>query len=426
MTFTLYPIGREAGYNMEYYNLNDSTYRNIINSFNRRYKIKLQLLGFRDDVIGEIVKDLSMTAQGQININYQHLTRKSCSLTLINVEKKYIPSQDNLIWVERKFKLWIGVTNGTDIYWFSQGIFVTQDATADNGTVNVEAIDKGGVLDGTLKTGCLDTQYIIEAGAPIAKLIKDTLMIDMIESNQINKMQILSRPLDSMPPIIDRDFNNILTQAKISLDANSYIGDLFVTLAENYGADVYYNNNGQMIFSRSIDASRIDEYSFIGAQWHFKDLTSEFSAPNYTYKFDGINCVTVYTNSSTLKNVSYTAYNNSPLSPLRVSAVGVRRLDAKEIDYIDVKEEEMQRRCKDYADYLLLKESLLGMNISFNSPIIPHLDVNKPILISDKLKNLDAERYIVQSISIPLGAAEMNITASNVNWLPNTTDIEKS
>lgn len=411
---------------MEYYNLNTSAYRNMITSPNRRYQIKLQLLGIYDDVIGEITKDLSIDAQGQINVNYQQLTRRSCSLTLINVEKKYIPDQDNLIWVERKFKLWMGITDGTDYFWFSQGIYVTQDATADNGVVNIEAIDKGGVLDGTLKTGRLDTQYIISSGVPIAKLIKDTLMLDMIESNQLSKMQVLSRPLDTIPPIINRDFNNILTQAEISLDANSYIGELFITLAENYGADVYYNGNGQMIFDRSMTASHIDEYSFVGAQWHFKDLTSEFQNPNYTYKFDGVNCVTVYTNSSTLKNVSHTAYNNSPLSPLRVSSIGVRRADAKEIDYIDVNEDEMQRRCKEYADYLLLKESLLGMNISFNSFIIPHLDVNKPILISDKLKNIDSERYIVQSMTIPLGAAEMNITATNVNWLPNTVDVEAS
>jgi hypothetical protein len=411
---------------MEYYNLTNDEYERILNSFSCQYKIKVQLLGCYEDVVGEITKDVSIDAQGQININFQQLTRRSCSLTLINIDKKYVPSPDNVVWVDRKFKLWIGATNGENVYWFSQGVFVTQDASADNGTVNIEAIDKGGVLDGTLKTGCLDVQYIIKSGSAISKLIKDTLMINMTDSSRLGGLQITTRLLDSIPPIIDWEFNNMTTQADISLDANSYIGNLFTSLADGYGADVYYNGNGQMVFSKSVTASRIDEYNFIGAQWHFKDLTSQFQNPNYTYKFDGVNCVTVYTNSSTLKNVSYTAYNNSPLSPLRVGAVGVRRLNSQEIDYVAGKVSDMEKRCRDYADYLLLKESLLGMSISFNSPIIPHLDVNKPILITDKLKNLNAERYVVQSITIPLGAGEMNISATNVNWLPNTVDIEKS
>lgn len=71
-----------------------------------------------------------------------------------------------------------------------------------------------------------------------------------------------------------------------------------------------------------------------------------------------------------------------------------------------------------------MKESFLGMTLNFDSPIIPHMDVGKPIGITDKKFKLDNSVFIVQSITIPLSAGAMNISAANINWLPNNFDIE--
>ena len=162
---------------MEYFNRYTSNYINAIKKHHNVYKVRLELLGYFENVIGEITKDLSITAQGQININYQPITRRSCSLTLINVDKKYTPSPDNPFWYERKFKLWIGVVDGDDIYWWAQGVYFTQSATSDGNSVSIEAIDKGGALDGTLGMNAADVQYIVPSGSNISKLIKDTLML---------------------------------------------------------------------------------------------------------------------------------------------------------------------------------------------------------------------------------------------------------
>jgi hypothetical protein len=132
----------------------------------------------------------------------------------------------------------------------------------------------------------------------------------------------------------------------------------------------------------------------------------------------------VYTNSSTLENVSYTAFNNNPVSPLRVGLVGVRRMEDAEIDYIDVSQGEMLEKCKQYAQYLLIKESLRGMNVTFESPIIPHLDVNRTIGITDKANKMYNDTFVIQSITMPLYAGTMSISATNINWLPNKANIE--
>ena len=123
-------------------------------------------------------------------------------------------------------------------------------------------------------------------------------------------------------------------------------------------------------------------------------------------------------------NLSYTAYNVNPMSPLAVGKVGLRQMESKEIDYIDTSNGDMRDRCQQYAVMLLHKESMIGMSLSFNCPIIPHLDVNNTIGITDEYQNIYAETFVIQSITIPLGAGAMSISATNINWLPSNINIE--
>ena len=94
-------------------------------------------------------------------------------------------------------------------------------------------------------------------------------------------------------------------------------------------------------------------------------------------------------------------------------------MDSKEIGYADVTESDMAKLCKQYAEYLLIQEALRGASVTFNSPIIPHLDVNRTISITDKLQNFDREIFVIQSITIPLSSEMMSISATSINWLPN-------
>ena len=62
--------------------------------------------------------------------------------------------------------------------------------------------------------------------------------------------------------------------------------------------------------------------------------------------------------------------------------------------------------------------------IDLRGIIVPHLDVNQVITITDRTKELDSERFVVQSITIPLSAGEMTVQAVSTAILPNDTDIE--
>lgn len=444
---------------MEYFNNNTSAYRTALKrNAIIRYLIKIELLTYGETAIGEITKDLNVDAQGQITINYKQLTRRSCSLTVANVENKYLPSPDNLIWYNRKFKLWIGIMDDHgDIYWWSQGVFLTVSATANAHTVSIEAVDKGGALDGTLKTNIAEVQYVLKSGSTITDIVRDVLSLNMgagVVMSNSTAYAGASMPIDPIPPLIDISYNDKKIKADISVDANNYIGKLLTDMADNYGADIYYDTNGYMRLSAQADVFLNDGYKYMGHQWDFVNLSAGFSDPNYQYSFDGCNAVTVYTSLSSdaqallnaqqenkqseeesenladtveiikVQNVSYTAYNVNPMSPIRVSAVGLRRMENVEIDYIDTTQSDMHDRCKQYAVMLLHKQTLVGTNLTFRCPIIPHLDVNNTIGITDEYQNIDAATFVIQNITIPLGAGSMEVTATNINWLPSNLEIE--
>lgn len=405
---------------MEYLNQVTPHYLYSLKNNQGHYKLKLEILSSFEQALGEIIKDISITAQGQININYQQLTRRSCTLTLINVDKKYTPDQNRWFWINRKFKLWIGLQNNDDVYWFSQGVYYAQSVSGDSHVLNIQGIDKGGALDGTLKLNMSDCKYIVETGSTISDLVRHTL--------QINDGANI---LDPIKPLIDMDFNKVIIETETSINQGEYIGALLSDIATSYSADIYYDTDGRLRFHKLCDGQRVDGYNYMGIDYWFDDGNARYSASTLDYSYDCINSVTVYTNISvqdsdgnTVENVSYTAYNKNPKSPLNIFAVGIRRMEAVEVKYIaKLSHDEMTERCRQTAEYYLLQNSMQNLSISFNSNIIPHLDVNKVVAITDKAKELESERFVIKSITIPLSAGEMNIQATSIDMLSCDSNI---
>lgn len=414
---------------MEYFNKYDSVYERALRSFNRHYKIKLELLTYGETVLDEIVKDISLTAMGQITKSSEQLNRTACNLTLINVDNKYSPMNDHTFWFNRKFKLWIGLVVGSDTYWWSQGVYYTTNATGDNHILSIQGVDKGGSLDGTLKTGMADYEMVVEVGSNLKDLINDILMFDTGISNH----SILSttgssaaQPIDPILPLIDTKYNDITLQQEINLNSDTYIGEILKEIASQYNAEIFYNNEGRLVFQHLGNGDMLNVYSTMPSLWNFDFSESGFTAESIEYQYDSINAVTVYTNATDedIENVSYTAYNNNPLSPMRIGAIGVRRMESQEISYIaGLTKEQMIQRCKEYANYLLFKNSLVKMSVPFTSYIIPHLQVNRPITITNKYQGIDSKTFLVDNYTIPLGSGSMSIQATNLQWLPTDTDI---
>ena len=586
---------------MEYFDIYTNEYIAALKNGNNRYIIRLELLSDDEKVTGSITQDLEAST-GQITINYEQITRRSCSLTLINVERKYLPSKNSPLWFNRKFKLWIGLVVRDNIYWWSQGMFYIKSVFCENNVVTLEGVDKGGALDGTLKTGMTNMQYVIKRGGKLVDVLKETLALQVGGDDIIVRGNLRmggERPIDCALPYINVAYNKQIIQSEVSLDINSYVGDLLVNLAEMYDAEGYYDTNGHFIFEPTIDNYG---YNYSPTQWTFSDLSATYESPVYEYSFEGENAVCVYTNASGegIVNVAYTAYNTNPLSPLNIG-IGIHRAQDIEIPYYysdnsqeitarksdlaeiqsEISEKEIDitqtvygnidtnnrqklvwtqenlerfetelsswgyddpeellgsystvmgtsseydgveiayspilqtdsgavlldasvvdtyistlitnagegwttedllaldiqgltisdieinkliadvgetaihtgeamhyvgkdgalalaekdlyeaehkneiqqiKDCRSAANYYLKRNSMLGMSLSFNCPIIPHLDVNKTIEITDQYVDIANGIFVVQEITIPLGSNSMSISATNINWLPN-------
>lgn len=404
---------------MEYFNVFTDEYISALKMGNNKYLMRLEILADDESSVGDITKNLEAVS-GQININYEQITRRSCNLTIANVEDKYLPNKNSDFWFNRKFKMWIGVIAGDNIYWWSQGVFYTKSASYTSGTLNIESVDKGGALDGALKIGMTDVEYVISQGANLSETLRQTLALSVGSSDLAIRGNMRlggDKPLDVIAPKIHTDFSKQIIQSQVTAANNAYIGELITQIAELYNAEAYYDINGYFVFEPAIDNYG---YNYSPTLWSFSDLSASYETPDYEYSFDGENAVCVYTNSSDagIVNVSYTAYNTNPLSPLNIS-IGIHRAPDIEIEYYDTSEEQMIKDCRSSANYYLKKHSMLGMQLNFNSPIIPHLDVNKTIEVTDKYADIDEGIFVVQSITIPLSSSAMNISATNINWLPN-------
>lgn len=405
---------------MEFYNHRDKNYDNILNNGTKQYYIKVELLSHWENVIGEISSDISFDDVGTININKEQGCRRSCSLSVVSLDGKYLPSSNSAFWYNRKFKIWTGVSGGTDTYWFSQGVFVTKSATAQGKIIHIDAIDKFGFLNGELNT----KMCMIEYQANVDYTKKDTKIVDLIKDTLILDMGN-GQPLDPIEPIIDECFSDEILVSNIVVNEGQYLGEIFTTLADTYGANVYYDTNGHLRFERVFNYDIPSYYRCMTPEWKFDDVNLVDDTIQIQYEFNGINTVTVASDNTTGEVYTYTAVNTNPQSPVNVYSVGTKGYDGGVV-YIPLGDTSSstdgEEKCKQYAEYLLYQNTMMNIAVSINYFMIPHLDVDHTITLNMNGYNLTDQLFIIQSITLPLGITEMQLEVSNVKWLP--TDID--
>ena len=135
---------------MEFYNVYNTKYAEIASRDEIYPMFKVDLLDHYENTLNDITGYLSSENSGSISVNYQQGVRRTCSFTLVDTEGEFIPSVDAPIWLNRKFKLYIGLQDiyTGDIYWFSQGVFCVTNPSIDRETnsITLEGVDKYGFL----------------------------------------------------------------------------------------------------------------------------------------------------------------------------------------------------------------------------------------------------------------------------------------
>jgi hypothetical protein len=403
---------------IEYYNTINDAYLTALKKPMRKMKIKLEILSHYEGAIGQITSDLSST-NGTITINREQGCRRSCSLSIINSDNKYLPQVDSPFWYNRKFKLFIGIVVDKDVYWFPQGVFITKTVGCNGKILDISGVDKYGFLNGELNTRMCMVEYQTsitnsKKGTKIANLIRDTLMLDL--GNNI--------PLDPIEPIIDPIFYETELYDDIVVNEGGFLGEIFDTLAEMYGAYIYYDVNGRLRMERVFNYNLPSWYRHLTPQFNFGIVDITETDLNVQYNYDGVNIITVTTDNTEGEICTYTAKNENPQSPVCIYSVGYKGLESGTyyIPLGDTLTDTGEEKCRQQAEYLLLQNTCMNCTISFEYTIIPHLDVDRTVMLTNDYYNFKAQTFIIQSITIPLGLEEMSIEAVNLQWLPLDTD----
>lgn len=372
-------------------------------------KFKIELLDLYENTIGEITKDISADNSGSISINYQQGVRRSCSFTLSDTFGKYRPmSNDNIFGFNTKFKIYVGLENiqTGETYWFSQGIFYTTNPTSShansNKTVTVNGVDKFGIFTSDTGYNQLEGTYIVPAKSKLYAVVKDILSLELGNGYMI----------DPKEPHIDAEFIDYELPYDIKKSPGSYMGDILIELGNVLGADIFYDTNGILnITSGTTDIT----YSKQSSIWDFSDVLPEYSNGSVSLNtIDAINIVKVVGNQVNDSEIYIgNAENHNPLSPTAIEKIG------RKIYYEESANLPNQARADEYAKYVLNSKSIIQTAIGFSSTLIPHLDVNRVITITDDYYKYEQERFIIQSITLPLDSKTlMSISCNNITSLP--------
>lgn len=393
--------------NINFNQMPPQQYIKIVKEQAIRPRFRLSLL-YPDESFREDISEYLIQGSGSLQIQYAQGQRRSLNFTLNNESGVFTPNGINSkIWVNTKFQLDLGMemANG-DIVWNSAGIFVigTPQITREDARkiIDIQCYDKFALLDGTLG-GTLDATYEIDAGEKIYNIIVDTLLQD--NGNGV--------PIDLKTIFFDPSLINESTVYTLSKSANESYGDMLIELANMIACDIYYNTNGNLVIQSGIkDISQVNKPTL----WIFKDTEYEYLSGHINYDFTDVrNRVTVVGANVNSDGGLYIAVseNTNPRSQTRVDLIGIKNY------YLEDSNIYTQTLAQDRADYELNKLSIVQQTVQISSAFMIHLDVNNCIAITDDFFNYFDNRFIIQSISIPLSIhSNMTIDCTNIATLP--------
>lgn len=405
---------------MEYFNYTGKEYRVAVQSATLYPVIKVELLDQFENAYTEISEEITDNS-GSIQSTLQQGVRNTVSFSIFDPAGKFIPdANNNLFWVRKKFKLYAGLAteqkaiqlNGQttgisgDIFWFSKGVYIITDISAQkdssgNQTISFTGVDKYGAFTNDTGYGEMIGTFSFDIGMSISYVIKNVLKQD-IGNGQM---------LDPLEPIIDPDLQEYKLQLAFSKGPGSYIGDLLNDLATTLHADIYYDMDGHLNVKKSLN---FDEYKNVQNQWDFTEGSAEYISAQVNYQLKNIaNYIYVIGDNPLGGQIPVAiAENNDARSPLSIAKIG------RKSRYIEKSTIYSQQEAEDYAQYILKTACLLGNQISFTCTLIPSLELDNTFSLTDSYYQYDRQEFIITAITYPIGVGTMSISGSSIKELP--------
>ena len=114
----------------------------------------------------------SRVRDGHISVDGNADVQRTFSITLANRANRFTWGPRNLIWLDKRIKLYIGLETPSGIEYAPQGVFILDDPIVDSqtGTVTLQGGDKAKLFDGDTVGRLLYTTKI-KAGTPVDQAI---------------------------------------------------------------------------------------------------------------------------------------------------------------------------------------------------------------------------------------------------------------
>lgn len=375
--------------------------------------LKLEWLNSDDTVSHEITTDLYNT-NGTLNVTNQNGCRRTFNLQIHNANGKY-DIDVNKIWLGQKVKLYLGLYIGDTPYFIQQGVFYITNPTdimnPSTKCIQINCVDKWGFLDGSL-FGTLDGIYKVPVNSNIFTAIKKLLMTD--RGNGLL--------LDSTMPNISTFFNSKMTTlsdgTKVSvlntpftatIERGQSYADVLLQFNTMLAGRIYYDTVGRLNIEPNEDDLLDKDKEIV---YNFDQNNCEILGKSRDYQFtevyNDILCVGATINGYMAKG---RATNTNVQSDLCVQRIGKKTKVFEDTNYYS------DELCQNWANYLLRQNTILQSSLNISTIPMYHLDVNKLITITDEKNHLKQEKFLINSLSIPLGVGQMSMSVISVNEL---------
>lgn len=342
-------------------------------------KVKLQLLDNNDNVIEEITPRL---IEGSISVDKDRDIRRTATLTIENSDNLFTWGEDKLIWLDKRFKLFVGF--GAE--YIPQGVFVV---------TNPEALSRPAERIVTIQGN--DKAYLL-AGSPIGKFVNETTIQKGVKIGTAIKQlaEGISKFLfDNCDVTVPYDLTYSAGEARWK--AMKELADLAVYT-------LYFDTNGYLRFRPQRDLEKTPPC------WTYKpeDYTLYAGSNKRLDDSELCNHILVIGGSSQTATVTAEAKDDDPDSPTSIQRIGSRLYIHGPDPLITTKELAQAR-----ADYELQKRLAIAERVDLE--LVPNYlhEAEDVIELIDPNNEIN-DRYELVRFTIPLRAQKTQAEAVRI------------
>lgn len=325
--------------------------------------------------------------------------RRTCSVNMI-LKDKFLPSEDSPFWVNKRFKLEVGVEeDNKEITWYGLGVYVILKVEVTNSIADSKLSISGGDLVCELNgdvSGQLAVNYKIEL--PETESERENIG-DLIKGIIVDVLGYTNYMIEKSEYVLP---------SEIEKDADDSYWDVVSELVNLYYTyEAFFDVDGQFIFQKKStnyddpvvwDSREENAIIDINRNLDYANVRNKFIVNG---KLDDDN--TQYGYTLEVKNQTY------PDNPFTIEKLGSTRVMYEEKDKYNTNEQ-----CKEYAEYLMVTHTNCADQAMISCVPLYFLEINDLIYLYDEKSKVDG-KYAIDNIDCDLGhGGVMSITAHKV------------